>query len=747
MATRAGLGITNSQLDAGRKRLAAAMKNASVEDLSNKVAAEISNLLGAASVRLYQRDPLSDELFTRIIVSGRTREFRVPSDPSSVVGYAAMTRKKSFAWKRDSAGVKRYVVAVPILAGGDLTGAVEMTNETPDVTVDEERLKVLGDLAAHMGKRMQELVQGSVRLSPYDILMRSGALTKETLKQAREQAAQENRSVESVLLSSYGIDKAALGKSLSQHFECPFVADPGSRGVSSELLTKFSPEFLRVNAVLPLGWKGSQAEIVVVNPQNLTLVDDIRRQLGTEKVALSVAVREDILAALERFVTAETAIRPRTPVSEDNLTEPADSEWETVKADDSGFDLGGAKAEIDSKTIRLVNDTIQAAVDSGASDIHLETTTTGGLTIRFRVDGVCHDFRVLKEACARPVVSRIKIMAQLNIAEHRLPQDGKIRLKDKQGRKTDLRVAIMPTHGGLEDVVMRLLPEYQVLTLDQIGMETDILERFRKVIEQPHGIVLCVGPTGSGKTTTLHAALAHVKGPLVKVWTAEDPIEITQEGVRQVQVHAQIGLTFDRALRAFLRLDPDIIMIGEIRDKETADAAIEASLTGHLVLSTLHTNSAPETVTRLLELGLDPFTFGNSLLGVLAQRLVRRTCEACTETYAPGGPELQELRTQFGDPARFDAARAERKKLALVRGRGCDVCFNTGYKGRAGIHEFLVVTPDLRKLIQARSQADQIAKVARETGMVTLKQDGIRKVLKGITDLKEVISNTVQENL
>ncbi|HXG61411.1 MAG TPA: ATPase, T2SS/T4P/T4SS family [Planctomycetota bacterium] len=740
MGSKSGLGITNSQLDAGRRRIAASLKSAGLEDLSSRVAAEIAALLGAAQVRVYRRDPLTGELYARALQGRRLREFRLPADPSSAAGYAAMTHKKSFAWKRDPAGVRRYVAAAPLLAGGEVLGVAELTHGTPDVALDDERLKVFHDLCLHLGRRLQQLVEGTARATPYDYLLQAGLLTRETLKQARDEAVRSGLSVERILVERCGIDKAALGRSLSEHFECPFVAAPAELAVSGELLGRFSPDFLRTHAVLPVGWKGAAVEVVVVNPRNLTLVDDLSRRLGAEKLALAVAVREDILDALDRFL-AEAA----PPAAE----EPAagEAEWEPVAGDEVGYSLEPEVAANDSRTVRLVNEIIQAAVDRGASDIHLETTPTGGLTVRFRVDGVLHDYRVLKEACARPVVSRLKIMSQLNIAEHRLPQDGKIRLKDRQGRKTDLRVAIMPTHGGYEDVVLRLLPEYQVFKLDQLGMTEEVRDRFQKLIEQPHGIVLCVGPTGSGKTTTLHAALAHVKGPSVKVWTAEDPIEITQEGVRQVQVHPQIGLTFDRALRAFLRCDPDVIMIGEIRDRETADAAIEASLTGHLVLSTLHTNSAPETVTRLLEMGLDPFTFGNSLLGVLAQRLVRRICDGCAERYAPSADEWDQIRSLYGDEARFDALRLDRRKTVLARGKGCDACFKTGYKGRVGIHELLAVSPEVRRLVQKRARADEIAEAARGKGMATLRQDGLRKVLQGLTDVKEVLSMTVEEDL
>jgi type II secretory ATPase GspE/PulE/Tfp pilus assembly ATPase PilB-like protein len=744
MATKTGLGITRSQLDAGRKKIAAALKSAALEDLYHRVPAEMATLLGAGALRFFLRDPLTGELYTRIPEGKRVRETRVAPDPSSVVGYAAMTRKTSFAWKRDpTLNEKRYVVAVPVLVSGDLAGVMELTHGAKDAVIDEERLKIFNELVLLTGKRLQEILADTVRATPYDYLLQSGLVTSDGLRKAREIAAKENRSLEHVLLTKCAVDKVALGRSLAEHFEVPFSPSPSDRPVAPDLLRKFSPEFLRNHAILPVGWKGDQVEVIVVNPHNLTLIDDISRLLGTERLALVVAVREDILAALDKLVApsappAERAAKP----SEDA------SEWEPLAVEQEGFDLAQNQSQaIDSKTIRLVNDTIQSAVDRGASDIHLETTPSGGLFIRFRVDGICHDYLQVQEACARPVVSRLKIMAQLNIAEHRLPQDGKIRLKDKRGRKTDLRVAIMPTHGGYEDVVLRLLPEYQVLKLDEVGMETENIERFRKVIEQPHGVVLCVGPTGSGKTTTLHAALAHVKGPTMKIWTAEDPIEITQEGVRQVQMHPQIGLTFDRALRAFLRCDPDVVMIGEIRDRETADAAVEASLTGHLVLSTLHTNSAPETVTRLLEMGLDPFTFGSSLLGVLAQRLVRRICDKCAETYSPSSEEFQELRTQFGDNSRFDALKVDRKRVTLSRGKGCESCFNTGYRGRVGIHEFLVVTPPLRKVIQSKGQADAIGKLGRDGGMLTLKQDGIRKILKGKTDLKEVMSITLEENL
>ncbi len=737
---------STSQADAGRLRIAAALKDATLDALISDMPPMIAGLMGAESVRLYLSDPLTRELYSRFKQGSRVREQRLPADPSSPVGYAALTRANSFAWKKDVEGRRRYVVAAPLIQNGEVIGVLELVHGKLDAVLGEQGRRAFYGIAELVGRRLHAVLGAAARSAPYDYLVREGLVAPEALKDARERSAAEGRSLEAVLLA-LGVKKERLGRSLSEHFECPFVAEPAELQASPDLVRRFAPSFLRAHAVLPVGWKGHRAEVVVVNPRNLQLLDDVGRQLNTEKLSVSVAVREDILAALEKILDPPTpAPMPAVPAAPPPApgAEPA----KPTGQPETHYDLAGpARVEIDSAAVRLVNEIIQAAVDGGASDIHLEPSADGGLAVRFRVDGVCHDHRVFKESVARAVVSRIKIMARLDIAEHRLPQDGKIRLRDHKGRRTDLRVAVMPTQGGYEDVVLRLLPEYQVFTLDQLEMEADVLARFRRIIEQPHGIVLCVGPTGSGKTTTLHAALAHLKGPQVKIWTAEDPVEITQPGVRQVQVHPQIGLTFHRALRAFLRCDPDVIMIGEIRDRETADAAVEASLTGHLVLSTLHTNSAPETVTRLLEMGLDPFTFGNSLLGVLAQRLIRRVCESCAERYAPSAEEFQEIRSRYGDDAKFDALGADPRRIRMARGRGCDACFGTGYRGRLGIHELLVVTPEVRRLVQKRAEADEIGRAARGCGMATLKQDGIRRVLAGRTDLREVLASTVEENL
>src|SRR5688572_1143472 len=352
-ATRTG--NSRSALDAGRKRILASLKGMSVEQISQKAMPELADLLSASSVRLYFRDPLSGELYARIVQNKKAKEHRVPAEPSSAVGYAAMTQKTSFAWKREDDTRKLYVVAVPVLAGGEVAGVLEWTHGAPNVPADDDRLKVFAEVAEWVGRRLDEMAVGTTSRSPYDGLLKGGLLTRDKLKKARDEAASEGCSLEHHLITRHGIDKAALGKSLSEHFGVPFVATPSNS--DAELLRRFAADFLKARAVLPVRWKGDQAEIVVMNPGNLTLVDDLCRRLGTEKLALAVAVKEDITAALDRLLVS--APPAAAPAAGGATTSAGHAEWEGVSTDEGGFDLGTAGGTIDSKTIQMVNDTIQ----------------------------------------------------------------------------------------------------------------------------------------------------------------------------------------------------------------------------------------------------------------------------------------------------------------------------------------------------------------------------------------------------
>ncbi|MDZ7699326.1 MAG: GspE/PulE family protein [Deltaproteobacteria bacterium] len=394
--------------------------------------------------------------------------------------------------------------------------------------------------------------------------------------------------------------------------------------------------------------------------------------------------------------------------------------------------------ENDSAIVQLINKMIIDAYSRNASDIHVEPRQgKANAVVRFRIDGACQVYQTIPHTYKRAIVSRLKIMSELDISERRLPQDGKIKFRKFGPSDIELRVATIPTAGQNEDVVLRLLAAGKPMPLTAMEMSDRNYQALIDMITMPYGIVLVVGPTGSGKTTTLHAALHHINTPEKKIWTAEDPIEITQEGLRQVQVTPKIGFDFARAMRAFLRADPDVIMVGEMRDKETMATGIEASLTGHLVFSTLHTNSAPETITRLLDMGMDPFNFADALLGVLAQRLVRTLCRHCKEKYHLSREQYDTLARSYGEG--FETLGIEyHDDLYLSRPKGCPKCSKTGFAGRTALHELLVGTDEIKLLIQNRGRIKDILDQAIKDGMTTLMQDGIRKIFMGLTDLSHV---------
>ena len=422
-------------------------------------------------------------------------------------------------------------------------------------------------------------------------------------------------------------------------------------------------------------------------------------------------------------------------------------------------DEGPSIEQSDNSLVRLINSMILEAQAQGVSDIHIECPAgRQKVRIRFRKDGALRAYLELPPSYRNALIGRLKIMCDLDISEKRKPQDGKINFgKFVNGSRLELRVATIPTSGGAEDAVLRLLASSRTIPLDQLQIAPAILERFKAAVSRPYGMFLCVGPTGSGKTTTLHSALASINTPERKIWTAEDPVEITQVGLRQVQVNPKIDWTFAKALRAFLRADPDVIMVGEIRDKETAQVAIEASLTGHLVLSTLHTNSAAETVTRLLDMGMDPFNFADALLAVLAQRLVRRLCTQCRVSEPASIDWRDELLHDYrqvlydvdgapdDDTLLADWTRRHgggEGRLLKYRCTGCEQCGGTGLRGRMGLHELMSVSRGLRQKIQTGTRSDDLLRHALGEGMRTLRQDGIEKVWAGHSSIEEVRANS-----
>ncbi|MBT8370345.1 MAG: GspE/PulE family protein [Deltaproteobacteria bacterium] len=572
--------------------------------------------------------------------------------------------------------------------------------------------------------------------SRYDYLIRNNLVTTNQLQEALPIAKKIKKSIEFVLVDRFGVEKDDVGKSLTMYFGCPFRAFDVELPVPFELISKLKKSFLLYYVWVPLSWDKSGVEILVDDPKDLRKTDHIKALMSNQKINFSVGFKEDIDKYIKHFFAprAETAVADNSFENlDDIIPDVAFEEEEEVEDDVGGLD------ESSSQVVKFVDQVIITAYRNTASDIHIEPSPiTRKTIIRFRTDGVCHEYIQVPNTMAPAIISRIKIMADMDIAERRLPQDGKIKMRRKGIPEFELRVSSMPTAGGFEDMVLRILASAMNYKLNEIGLNERNLDILERIIVRPYGMILCVGPTGSGKTTTLHAALAHVNKPGVKIWTAEDPVEITQAGLRQVQAKPKIGLDFARIMRGFLRLDPDIIMIGEMRDRETASIGIEASLTGHMVLSTLHTNNAPETLTRLLDMGMNPLNISDAFLGVLAQRLVRRLCSKCQESYNPPKEEFEDIQSDYGKEALKKAGYSYSSSLRLYRSLGCERCSGSGYKGRVGIHELMEGTPAIKKLIKKHATSHDLAAQAVEEGMTTLKQDGIHKVFEGLTDIREV---------
>jgi type II secretory ATPase GspE/PulE/Tfp pilus assembly ATPase PilB-like protein len=591
-----------------------------------------------------------------------------------------------------------------------------------------EQLVHLDPQYMNAAQRLRDLTQTAQRYGRFSYLVTSGILMEQDLQQAREIAKNDKKSIEFVLINSFGIDKKDIGYSLSEYFKLPFVEfNELEVGATPKCLTGIKEHFLRNISCVPIKDLGSSLLVAVDDPHDYAKLDSIRKAIQFPQYEFAVCLKEDIDKFIDYFYGKYTVTDESQNVFEEIA---ADELTETEEDEDS------IAPESDSVVVQLVNQIIEDAYAKNASDIHVESLTgKRGALIRLRVDGDCRPYKTVPYNYKKALVSRIKILSNLDIAEKRLPQDGKIKFKSRTGKTIELRVATLPTTEDNEDVVMRILAASTAMPLDKLNLSERNLATMKQVLEMPYGLILCVGPTGSGKTTTLHAALGYVNRPEKKIWTAEDPVEIVQEGLRQVQVKPAIGLTFARVLRAFLRADPDIIMVGETRDEETATTVIEASLTGHLVFSTLHTNSAPETVTRLLGMGMDPFNFSDALLCVLAQRLLKRLCPKCKEQYEPSAEEKEMLIKEYG---MHPTVPLEFKNYTMYRPVGCQACNYTGYKGRMAIHELLTSDDEMKKLIQAKAPVFKIGAHAMQMGMLTLKQDGIWKILQGHTDIKQV---------
>ena len=566
----------------------------------------------------------------------------------------------------------------------------------------------------------QDVRQLRRRLRLGEVLVGEGLTSEAEIHVAlSQQKKQKDKRLGEVLVELGMVDESAIARVLANRLGLPFI-DLDSTDIESEALAEIPARVIREQQVFPIRADIETLTVAMGDPLSSEAIDAVR--FTCKKRVVEVVA---------------TPTQLKTYIADRLSTQESSEDFETYLRSLGGSGADG-DAEDDDDVIKLVNRFIVDAVRDRASDIHIEPYgEKQDLTVRFRVDGQLRNYRRIPSEYRERIVARMKIMARLNIAERRLPQDGKIRFKLGE-REIELRMVTVPTAGEEEDVVLRILAGSGALPLSEMGLSPENLQSVEALVRRPYGLMLAVGPTGSGKTTTLHSMLAQINDVKKKIWTVEDPVEITQPGLRQLQVQPQIGLTFASAMRSFLRADPDVIMVGEMRDEETAHMGIEASLTGHIVLSTLHTNTAPETVTRLIDMGMEPFSFSDALLGILSQRLARQLCGKCKVQYDATPDETDEFSRYIGADAVERATTGGVFKL--WRADGCVECEKTGYRGRLALHELLVNNDEIRAAIQRKATTGEIRDLAQQAGMQTLLQDVVTKCLQGQTDLKQVLA-------
>jgi type II secretory ATPase GspE/PulE/Tfp pilus assembly ATPase PilB-like protein len=722
----------------------------------------ILELLDAERLTIYAIDTKNQELYSLTKVGDAPKEIRVPKSFASIAGFTALSRKtlnikdaydaaelqKFHAnlrfdqrWDKSTGFRTKAVLAVPILFEKYLLGVVQLINKRHGVAFTPQDEDAAEEIARILGIAFynQHRVTRQTKPSKFGVLIDKGIVSEKDLEAAVSNARMNNTTVEKVLIDDYNAPREEIGRSLSTYYSTPWFNYDSAQVIPSDLKDRVSADIWKKHGAAPVERKPGLLVVAVEDPQDLTRLDGIRAMNLAPRYEFLVAMKHEILAYIAASYGEQTQQDGSTAESAD-WAKILDSlgEGERVELDDQERNPNEPEIdETDSGVVKLANQMIIEAYAKGASDIHIEPDgPRNPCVIRLRIDGECEKFMEIPGPHRNALVQRLKIMARLDISEKRKPQDGKIRFKYSKGT-IELRVATIPTTNQNEDVVMRILAASKPLPLDKMGFSERNLTAFKTLLGKPYGIALVVGPTGSGKTTTLHSALGFINTVDMKIWTAEDPVEITQKGLRQVQVHPKIDFTFAAAMRSFLRADPDVIMVGEMRDHETAAIGIEASLTGHLVFSTLHTNSAPETITRLLDMNIDPFNFADALLGIMAQRLIRVLCAKCKEGYNPTPEEFEEIIEAYGYDYWPGTGITYSPELMLYRPKGCPQCNNSGYKGRMGVHELLVGTDEMKKAIQRKATIDEMRRMAMQDGMRTLLQDAIEKAFKGVTDIKQ----------
>jgi type II secretory ATPase GspE/PulE/Tfp pilus assembly ATPase PilB-like protein len=751
-----------------------------LDEIILELSQDLCNLFNADRLTIY----LTSEDKASIVSKVKTglnsfKDIKLPINEQSIAGFvAAHKRIINIRDVYDDAELKSYspqlnflkavdaktgyrtkqMLVSPVLEqkSKDLIGVVQIINSKtshPFPPVMEEGVQQLAEtLAIAFRQRQGPMMQVRTK---YDGLVTGAVISGEELELAQRSARRKNLDIETVLVEEFQVKVTALGDALAGYFGVPYEPFKPDRIRPPDIMKNMSREFCQSNQWVPLEDTKEGIVVMTVDPEKIKASKIVNNVYPKSKIVYKVTTNREFAATLDQMFGGIGAGALADSGDIGDILGTLDDESEGAL---EGASEDVASAANDNEVVKLVNKVIIDAYQQGASDIHIEPYPGKAKTeIRFRKDGELMNYISVPGSYRNAIAARLKIMCDLDISERRKPQDGKIKFKKFGPLDIELRVATIPTQGGVEDIVMRILAAGEPLPLDKMGFSKRNLQLCKQEVDKPYGLFFVCGPTGSGKTTTLHSILGYLNTPDMKIWTAEDPVEITQKGLRQVQMNPKAGMTFAVAMKAFLRADPDVIMVGEMRDKETVSTGIEASLTGHLVFATLHTNSAPESIIRLLDMGMDPFNFADALLGILAQRLARRLCK-CKEAHVATREEIESLIDEYTLELQATAAwkkdpKAAREKLyeewvkefgnekgeiIIHTAKGCEVCGNTGYKGRVGLHELLIGSDRIKKNIQEHARVAEMFTTAIEDGMRTLKQDGIEKVLAGITDIQQV---------
>jgi type II secretory ATPase GspE/PulE/Tfp pilus assembly ATPase PilB-like protein len=759
-----------------------------IDEIMLDVSKDICNLFNADRLTIYLVGEDKSSLISKVKTGLNSfKDLKLPIAEQSIAGFAAFHKKllniKDVYDEHELAAISsalkflqdvdkrtgyrtKQMLVAPIMdaASGELIGVVQVINNKaglPFLGVEEDGVRELVQTLAVALRQRQH--QSGVVKTKYDYLVAEAVMSGAELELATRTARRKGVDVEDVLIDEFQVKTAALGKALSIFFGVPYEPFRADRVKPSDLLRNLRREYVESSHWLPIDDTADGLVILTTDPERIQASRVVNNIFPKHRLVFKVCPQREFTATLDLFyggsaggVSDFSGGFEDTGSMDDLLTSMGGDEEES-----SSISQEDVSAAADNELVKLVNKIIIDAYKMGASDIHVEPMPGKAKTgIRLRKDGTLLNYIEVPSTYRNALVTRLKIMCDLDISEKRKPQDGKIKFKKYGPLDIELRVATIPSQGGVEDVVMRILASGEPIPLESMGFSEHNLELVKATITKPYGLFFVCGPTGSGKTTTLHSILKHINNPETKIWTAEDPVEITQKGLRQVQINKKAGLDFATIMRAFLRADPDVIMVGEMRDKETVSTGIEASLTGHLVFATLHTNSAPESISRLLDMGMDPFNFADALLGILAQRLAKRLCKDCKKPHIATAEEIKALLAEYAvelmttetwkkDPnAAYKVLYAEWIKLfgddkgqiTLYEHVGCDKCSGTGYRGRVGLHELLIGSDPIKKGIQGHARVAELFAIALEEGMRTLKQDGIEKVLLGITDIHQVRS-------